>query len=165
MPSKSRSPFWNRFCSQKLTGEVCLTLCESIVTVLVPCGRQMPSANSQSCPLAKLLLGHAIGPLVPSVVAPLQTPVFGSQPPSPVLCRCREPPSEPPTHVWKVLLSTIRPGWLIGNLCASERQTSECPISCCISTPPSSAAHGTMFFLAAVAYSAWKVCLVPAQVR
>src|SRR5258708_34856536 len=54
---------------------------------------------------------------------------------------------------------------LTGSLLASEEQTSPCPISCCISTPPSSAAHGTWLPCAAVAYSAWKVCGTPVQVE
>ena len=45
----------------------------------------------------------------------------------------------------------------------TELQTSEWPISCCISTPPSSAAHGTWFCCLAVLYSAWKVNGVPEQ--
>ena len=87
MPSKSRSPFWNRLSPHRLTGDVSLIAFPPTITVLVPCGRQMPSAYSHSWPLAKLLLGQAIGPVVPSVVAPLQTPVFGLQPPSPLAGR------------------------------------------------------------------------------
>src|SRR5262249_26332614 len=42
--------------------------------------------------------------------------------------------------------------------------TSEWPVSCCISTPPCSAAHGTWFCWLAVLYSAWNVNGVPLQV-
>src|ERR1022692_2113667 len=161
MPSKSRSPFWNRLSAQKLTGAVSLMAFPPTITVLVPCGRQAPSAYSHSWPLAKLLLGQAIGPVVPSVDALRHTPVFGLHPPSPLSFL---PPSLPPTQVSETLLSTMMPGSLIGSLWVRELQTSACPISCCISTPPSSAAQGTWFCGFAVAYSAWKVCGVPAQV-
>jgi hypothetical protein len=45
----------------------------------------------------------------------------------------------------------------------TELQTSAWPISCCIRTPPSSAAHGTWFCCLALLYSAWKVNGVPEQ--
>ena len=50
-----------------------------------------------------------------------------------------------------------------GSLLVTELQTSAWPISCCIRTPPSSAAHGTWFCCFAVLYSAWKVNGVPEQ--
>src|SRR6266566_4992049 len=72
MRSKSRSPFWNRLSPQKFTGDTSLALVfVPSVTVLVPAGTQNPSAYSHSWPLAKLLLGQAIGPVVPSVLAPV----------------------------------------------------------------------------------------------
>src|SRR5690349_18148971 len=77
MPPKSRLPFWNRLFPQKFTGETALVTVVPSVTDRVPCGMLKPSANSHNWPLAKLLLGQAIGPVVPSVVAPLQTPVIG----------------------------------------------------------------------------------------
>src|SRR6266851_4395601 len=83
MPSKSRSPFWNRLSPQKFTGETSLPALLPSTTVRVPCGRQKPSAYSHSWPLAKLLLGQAIGPVLPSVLAPLQTPVLALHGPSP----------------------------------------------------------------------------------
>ena len=52
---------------------------------------------------------------------------------------------------------------MYGSLLVTELQTSPCPISCSISTPPSSAAHGTPFCCFAVLYSAWNVCGVPEQ--
>ena len=54
-----------------------------------------------------------------------------------------------------------RPGIDGRVLFVTELQTSAWPISCCISTPPSSAAHGTWFCCLAVLYSAWKVNGVP----
>src|SRR5581483_2866622 len=50
-----------------------------------------------------------------------------------------------------------------GSLLVSELQTSAWPISCCIRTPPSSAAHGTWFCCLAVLYSACQVNGVPEQ--
>ena len=52
---------------------------------------------------------------------------------------------------------------LNGSWLVTELQTSEWPISCSISTPPSAAAHGTWFCCLAVLYSAWKVNGVPEQ--
>src|SRR5712692_2191950 len=125
-----------------------------------PCGRQIPSANSHSCPLAALLLGQAIGPVVPSVSAWRHWPVVGLHGPSPALFA---PPSLLPMHVSKTLPS-CRPLVLNGSWLESDEQTSLCPISCSMSTPPSSADHGTWFCCAAVAYSAWNVNGEPAQV-
>ena len=68
-----------------------------ISTVRVPFGKQKPSANSQSAPLAGLLVGQATGPLGPWVVAFWQTG-RGLHGPSPVAVR----PSDPPTQVSKV---------------------------------------------------------------
>ena len=48
-------------------------------------------------------------------------------------------------------------------LFVTELQTSPWPISCCMSTPPSSAAQGTWLCCLAVLYSAWKVNGVPEQ--
>src|SRR5258708_26513428 len=164
MPSKSRSPFWNRLSPQKFTGETSLAALPPSTTVRAPCGWQKPSANSHSWPLAKLLLGHAIGPVVPSVVAPLQTPVLGLHGPSPRSGWPFARPSVPPTQVSKSFLSTTKPGALSGSLLVSEAHVSAWPISSCISTPPSRAAQGTWFCCLAVSYSAWKVCRVPWQV-
>src|SRR5262249_9680934 len=52
----------------------------------------------------------------------------------------------------------------IGLGLASLLHTSAWPVSCCISTPPCSAAHGTWFCALAELYSAWNVNLVPLQV-
>src|SRR5712691_1215831 len=131
-----------------------------MVTVLLPFLKQAPSENSQFRPLPALLLGQATGPVVPSVVAFWQTPVLGSHGPSPTAFL----PSAPPMQVWNTWLS-VKPPKESGNWFATELQDSKWPISCCISTPPSSAAHGTWFCCAAVAYSAWKVCGVPPHVR
>src|SRR6266699_3725574 len=107
MPSKSRSPFWNRLSPQKFTGDTSLALVYvPSVTVLVPAGTQNPSAYSHSWPLAKLLLGQAIGPVVPSVLAPLQTPVFGLRGPWSRRGWPLTRPSVPPPQVSKTLLST-----------------------------------------------------------
>src|SRR5215469_14900668 len=103
MPSKSRSPFWNLLVSQKLIGIRVVTDFPSSVNVRAPCGTQVPSANSHSWPLAKLLLGQAIGPVVPSVSACWQTPVLRLHEPSPTPL-----PSLPPTQVSKVL-GSLRP--------------------------------------------------------
>src|SRR5215471_16606610 len=161
MPSKSRSPFWNRLSPQKLTGETSFAALLPRITVRVPCGWQNPSANSHSWPLAKLLLGQAIGPVVPSVVAPLQTPVLGLHGPSPRRGWPFTLPSVPPMQVSKIFLSTTKPGALSGSLLVSEAQVSPWPISSCISTPPSRAAHGTWYCCLAVLYSAWNVCGKP----
>jgi hypothetical protein len=67
------------------------------VTGRVPFWKQLPSANSQFRPLLESLVGHATGPLGPSVDAFWQMPVFGSHGPSPVL----PGPSDPPTQVSK----------------------------------------------------------------
>ena len=76
-------------------------------------------------------------------------------------------PSEPPTQVSKTFGSLK--DWppakeaVYGSLLVTELQTSPWPISCSIRTPPSSAAHGTWFWILAVLYSAWKVNGVPEQ--
>ena len=108
----------------------------------------------------KLSLGHVVPA---SVLTFWQTPVLGSHGPSPVF----PAPSNPPTQVCAVLASLkVWPAGLavyaIG--LASEAHGSKCPISCSISTPPSSAAHGTWFCWLAVLYSGWKLNGVPAQV-
>src|SRR5215469_2212347 len=159
MPSKSRSPFWNRLVSQKLIGIRVVTDFPSRVNVRDPCGTQVPSANSHSCPLSKLLLGQAIGPVVPSVSGLWHRKVLRLHEPSPTLSL----PSLLPIQVSKVL-GSFRPAAKVGLWWVRDAHTSLCPISCCISTPPSRAAHGTWFGTAAVAYSAWKVCGEPAQV-
>src|SRR5262249_10147448 len=123
-------------------------------------GMQLPSEYSHSWPLAKLLLGQAIGPVVPSVSAPVQTPVLALQVPSPFLDPA---PSLPPRQVSNTC-GSVTPNSLIGLLLASLEQTSACPISCCMSTPPCSAAQGTWFCCLAELYSAWKVNGVPLQV-
>src|SRR5262249_30279147 len=112
----------------------------SSVVVREPLGAQTPSENSQSAPDAKLFVGH--GP-PPSVVGLTQTPVLKSHGPSPV----SPGPSTPPTHVWNVFGSNASkmPSGFV-----TLSQLSKCPISCCMRTPPSSAAHGTWFCLAAV---------------
>src|SRR5262249_49244935 len=116
----------------------------------------MPSENSHSLPLVNLLLGHFFGPVAPWASAPTHTPVLGLQPPSPFLPL----PSLPPMQVSKILVSFTPPP-LNGKLLASLEQTSEWPVSCCISTPPCSAAQGTWFCCWAELYSAWNVCSVP----
>src|SRR6266516_4355765 len=45
----------------------------------------------------------------------------------------------------------------------TDEHDSPCPISCSMSTPPSSAAHGTWLAFLAVLYSAWKLNGVPEQ--
>src|SRR5207245_11536821 len=94
--------------------------------------------------LVKLLLGHV---MPSSVVAPVQTPVEPLHGPSPVTAA---PSPAPPTHVSDTLGSEKPGGPLTGSLCVSEAHTSEWPVSCCISTPASSAVHGTSFFCLAV---------------
>src|ERR1022692_1030834 len=131
------------------------------MTVRLPCWKHSPSENSQRSPLPALLLGQATGPFVPSVVAFWQTPVLVLHGPSPTAFL----PSMPPLHVWKTPGSVkVPPNSLIGRELVTELQDSKWPISCCMSTPPSSAAHGTWFCFFAVLYSAWKVNGVPAQV-
>src|SRR5258708_11645230 len=164
MPPKSRLPFWNRLFPQKFTGETALVVVDPRTTDRVPCGTQKPSANSHSWPLVNLLLGEAIGPVGPSVVAPWQTRVFGLHGPSPRRGWRFAVPSVPPMQVSEIFLSTMKPGTLSGSLLVSEAQVSEWPISSCISTPPSSAAHGTWFCWLAVLYSAWNVCGKPLHV-
>src|SRR5215471_2618806 len=117
MPSKSRSPFWKRLASQKLIGIRAFTDFPFSTNVRSPWGRQVPSANSHSWPLAKLLLGQAIGPVVPSVCALWQTPVLRLHEPSPTL------PSLLPTQVSKVL-GSLRPAAVVASWCVSELQTS-----------------------------------------
>ena len=46
---------------------------------------------------------------------------------------------------------------MTGSWFISAAHTSPWPISSCISTPPSSAAHGTWLDCLAVLYSAWKL--------
>src|SRR6266852_5331606 len=105
VPSKSRSPFWNRLLTQKATGECSCLALPLISTVRLPCLKQAPSENSQFWPLPALLLGQAIGPVVPSVLACAQMPVLALHGPSPTACR----PSEPPMQVWNTCLSTKPP--------------------------------------------------------
>ena len=69
----------------------------SIVTGRVPFWKQLPSANSHSAPLRKLLVEQAAGPFGPWVVAFWQTPVCALHGPSPVC----PGPSDPPTQVSK----------------------------------------------------------------
>src|ERR1017187_3546327 len=90
-------------------------------------------------------------------------PVAGLHGPSPVAFL----PSLPPLHVWWTFGSMNeepsekaceKASWLL-----TDEQDSPCPISCCMSTPPSSAAHGTWFCCCALLYSAWKLNGVPEQ--
>src|SRR6516165_10020871 len=141
-----------------------LTVAPLRTIVREPCGRQMASAYSHSWPLTKLLLGQAIGPVVPSVVGLTQLRKFGllgfrSQGPSPAFCPLS---FGPPAQVSKVFVST-RPAACVVRWLVSFVHSSLCPISCSISTPPCSAAQGTWFCCAAVLYSAWKVNGEPAQ--
>ena len=77
---------------QSLSSVVVLPL---IVTVRSPFGKQKPSANSHSAPLAGSLVGQAVGPVGPCVVA-FWHPAL-EHGPSPVA----PGPSRPPTHVSK----------------------------------------------------------------
>src|SRR5580693_1861895 len=119
------------------------------------------SENSHKSPEARLSLGH----LAPSsVVAFWQTPVLVLHGPSPTWPL----PSNPPTQVCAVVLSVnVEPSGndsVTGRPFLIEEHGSKCPISCSISTPPSSAAHGTWFCWLAVLYSGWKLNGVPAHV-
>src|SRR5216683_3169896 len=82
----------NWICAQVLTRSNSLPGCPLIMTGLVPFGRQKPSDSSQL-----LAVGHETGPVGPSVLEFLQTPVVRLQGPSPVL----RLPSWPPPQVWK----------------------------------------------------------------
>src|SRR5215475_11822708 len=115
----------------------------SITTGRFPWGKQLASENSHRVPLAALFVGQATGPLTPWVVAFWQMNVVGSHGPSPVA----PAPSWPPLQVWKTFGSEYvepsapvseKPSWLL-----TDEQVSPCPISCSMSTPPSSAAHGS----------------------
>src|SRR5713101_6759039 len=95
---------------------------------------------------------HAATAQFQVVLAPFTTTVRG---PSPV-----PPGSMPPMQVQAACWSKENPSGV-----ETLEQDSKCPISCCMSTPPSSAAHGTWFCCAAVSYSGWKANGVPPHVR
>ncbi len=135
-------------CSQAATGQFQVVFAPLTTTVRGPEGAQMASENSQSPAPA----GHAPPP---SVVALAQTPVVKLHGPSPV-----PPGSRPPLQVQAACWSNENP---IG--VETLEQDSKCPISCCINTPPSSAAHGTWFCCDAVSYSGWNANGVPPHVR
>src|SRR5260370_39882551 len=108
------------------------------MTGLVPFGRQKPSDSSQL-----LAVGHETGPVGPSVLEFLQTPVVRLQGPSPVL----RLPSWPPPQIWQTRGSTqkLPLPQLAETVClfSSRAQESQGAIFSSISTPPSSAADGT----------------------
>src|SRR5262252_1610530 len=127
------------------------------MTGLTPARKQHLSERSDGNPLD----GQATGPCRPWVVAFWQTPVVGLHGPSPVV------PSLPPLHVWKTRGSTSEePSEKMTekkSLLLTDAQNSLCPISYCMSTPASSAAHSTWFCFFAVLYSTRKLCGVPEQ--
>src|SRR6266849_6025917 len=148
LPSKSRSPFCVKSCSHAATAQFQVVLAPFTTTVRGPDGAQMASENSQSPAPA----GQAPPP---SVVALVQAPVVKLHGPSPV-----PPGSMPPMQVQAACWSKENPSGV-----ETLEQDSKCPISCCIRTPPSSAAHGTWFCLEAVSYSGWNAKGVPPHVR
>src|SRR6516225_5572319 len=148
---------------QKATGEFSVVCTPLMKNGRLPLGKQWPSENSHSAPELNLLTGQATGPFRPWVVACWQTAVVGLHGPSPVLPL----PSTPPTQVWNTCGSeNEEPSVNIIEkdcLLVTESQDSPCPISCCMSTPPSSAAQGVWFCCLAVLYSAWKPNGLPEQ--
>src|SRR5258708_33817034 len=135
-------------CWQEATAQFHVVFGSLTPPVRGPEGAQMASENSHSPAPA----GQAVPP---SVVGLLQTPVVKLQGPSPV-----PPGSRPPLQVHAACWPNENP---IGG--ETLEQDSKCPISCCISTPPSSAAHGTWFCLEAGSYSGWNAKGVPPHVR
>src|SRR5260370_22084655 len=133
VPSESRSPFCVKSCSHAATAQFQVVLAPFTTTVRGPDGAQMASENSQSPAPA----GHA---MPPSVVALVQAPVVKLRGPSPV-----PPGSMPPMQVQAACWSKEHP---------SRRETldqdSKCPISCCMSTPPSRPPPGPWFSSSAV---------------
>ena len=132
-----------------------------MVAVRVPFLKQSPSENSHSMPLPALLVGQATGPLGPRWSECWQMPVVE-------VARALASglrPFGPPMQVSKTFGSVkdCRGVGLCGCSLVTELQISQWPISCCMSTPPSSAAHGTWFCCLAVLYSAWKVNGMPEQ--
>src|SRR5215470_11760792 len=148
---------------QKATGEFSMVFTPLMKNGRFPLGKHRPSENSHKFPLVKLLDGQPTGPCRPWVVACRQTPVVGLHGPSPVL----PGPSMPPTQVWNTCGSeNEEPSVNViekGSLLVTDEQDSPWPISCCMSTPPSSAAQGVWFCGLAVLYSAWKLNGFPEQ--
>src|SRR5215472_1711965 len=149
---------------QKATGEFSTVFFPLMKNGRLPLGKHLPSENSHSAPgVLNFLTGQATGPCMPWVVACWQTAVVGLHPPSPVLAL----PSIPPTQVWNTCGSEKEEPSVNfiekESLLLTDEQDSPCPISCCMSTPPSSAAQGVWFCCLAVLYSAWKPNGFPEQ--
>src|SRR5215470_2279295 len=148
---------------QKATGEFSVVFTPLMKNGRFPLAKHRPSENSHSAPLLNFLTGQATGPCMPWVVACWQTAVVGLHGPSPVLPL----PSIPPTQVWNTCGSENEEPSVNfiekESLFVTDEQDSPCPISCCMSTPPSSAAQGVWFCFLAVLYSAWKPNGFPEQ--